>query len=193
MNPMITTRSYMLMEPIALYLELRSLRKSIVRVITPEEDPFGVLLHDSGIVPTTTMIAIVNPETRTVCPNNVVGEIWVASDANVKSFYGSDDIMETARFAATIEGGDQRTVYARTGDLGFLWTVQRSADPMGHTVEEGQCLFVLGPIGETFEVNGLMHFPIDVELTIEKSHPMVTPEGWYVRGRGFCIDCSSMI
>ncbi|RUP51981.1 hypothetical protein BC936DRAFT_143837, partial [Jimgerdemannia flammicorona] len=177
MNPMISTRSYMLMEPVSLYLELRSLRKGIVRPITPEEDPFGVMLHDSGIVPSTTMIAIVNPETRMICPNNVVGEIWVASDANVKSFYGSDDIM--ARFAATIEGGDRRTVYARTGDLGFLWTVQRGGDPMSHGmgIEEGQCLFVLGPIGETFEVNGLMHFPVDVELTIEKCHPMVASEG----------------
>ena len=47
---MITTRSYMCVEPIELYLDLKSLRRGIVKVVNPEDEPFGVLLHDSGMV-----------------------------------------------------------------------------------------------------------------------------------------------
>jgi len=40
-----------------------------------------------------------------------------------------------------------------------------------------QTLFVLGSIGETFEVNGLNHFPIDIEHTIERSHKNIVGGG----------------
>jgi len=49
-NPMITTRSYMCIEPVELYLDLKSLRRGIVKVVDPDDEPFGVLLHDSGMV-----------------------------------------------------------------------------------------------------------------------------------------------
>lgn len=49
-NPMITTRSYMCVEPFELYLDLKSLRRGIIKVVDPEDEPFGVLLHDSGMV-----------------------------------------------------------------------------------------------------------------------------------------------
>jgi hypothetical protein len=49
-NPMISTRSYMCVEPFELYLDLKSLRRGIIKVVNPEDEPFGVLLHDSGMV-----------------------------------------------------------------------------------------------------------------------------------------------
>ncbi|KAI9289485.1 hypothetical protein BC943DRAFT_271616 [Umbelopsis sp. AD052] len=177
MNPMITTRSYMLMEPITLLIDLVSLRRGIVRVLPPEEETLGILLHDSGIVPSTTMIAIVNPETRIVCPANVVGEIWVVSTANVNGFTEEDQKTHEGKFNASIQGGDPRISYARTGDLGFLWPVQRRVGSLNPNVEEGQCLFVLGKLDETFEVNGAMYFPQDVEASIERCHPAIPPGG----------------
>ncbi|CAG8635285.1 44235_t:CDS:10 [Gigaspora margarita] len=172
-NPIITARSYMCIEPVELYLDLKSLRRGIVKIVNPDE-PFAILLHDSGIVPVSTQVAIVHPETRRPCHTNELGEIWVSSDANAKSSYGSSDPLERAKFSATIEGGVDQRLYLRTGDLGFLHTVRRPVRDNGALVEF-QCLFFLGPIAETFEVNGLMHFPVDIELTVERCHSLSYP------------------
>ncbi|KAI7903951.1 uncharacterized protein BX663DRAFT_432535 [Cokeromyces recurvatus] len=178
-NPMITTRSYMLMEPIALFVDPYWLRQGIVRALNPEEEPYGILLSDSGIVPSNTMVAIVNPETRTVCPSNVIGEIWVSSDSNAKTFFGLDEAAHNQRFEATIVGNDPNVKYMRTGDFGFLWNVRRRVDNrmMQPMLEEGQCLYVLGPSSEAVIRNGLLHFPIDIELSIERCHPSIPPGG----------------
>ncbi|KAI8647924.1 hypothetical protein BD408DRAFT_407997 [Parasitella parasitica] len=179
-NPMITTRSYMLMKPIAISIDPYWLRQGIIRTLSPEEEHYGILLNDSGIVPSNTMVAIVNPETLTICPSNVVGEIWVSSDSNATTMFNLDDAAHQQRFEATIAGNDPNIKYMRTGDLGFLWNVRRRVEnrmmqPM--MLEEGQCLYVLGPANETIVRNGLIYFPVDVELSIERCHPTIASGG----------------
>ncbi|KAF9215752.1 hypothetical protein BGZ59_000423 [Podila verticillata] len=49
-NPMITSRSYMNVEPVRLYLSMKSLRRGIVEITTEDEDPHGIWVEDSGIV-----------------------------------------------------------------------------------------------------------------------------------------------
>jgi len=148
----------------------------------------------------------VNPETREICLSREIGEIWVSSDANVQSYQGAarehagrslsnssplsveasngvDKSGEPAspsdvnsRYNVTIAGGDARISYVRTGEIGFLWNYSKESFNGGKPTS---LLFVLGSIGETFEVNGLMHFPKDIETTIEKSHPNIAPNGRY--------------
>lgn len=79
-----------------------------------------------------------------------------------------------SRYNVTIAGGDARISYVRTGEVGFLWNYSKESFNGGKPTS---LLFVLGSIGETFEVNGLMHFPKDIEATIERSHPNVAPNG----------------
>jgi acyl-CoA synthetase (AMP-forming)/AMP-acid ligase II len=81
------------------------------------------------------------------------------------------DPLDQERYSAIIDGGDPRITYLRTGDLGFLYTVQKPVGEGGALVEF-QCLFFLGPIAETFEVNGLIHFPVDIEFTVERCHQL---------------------
>lgn len=176
LNPMITTRSYMSIEPIHLYLNIKSLRQGIIETIDVIHDPFALLLYDSGIVPVSTHIAIVNPETCDLCSVGEYGEIWVASDANMKSFYGSKNKTDLERFHGVLAKSNQNDIYVRTGDLGFLYNVQRPVGPGGLIIEI-QTLFVLGSIGDTFEVNGLLYFPIDIESSVEKSHSNILPGG----------------
>jgi acyl-CoA synthetase (AMP-forming)/AMP-acid ligase II len=176
LNPMIASRSYMCIEPIELWLDIRALRRGLVMPVDPETDPFALLVQDSGMVPVSTQIAIVNPETREHCHEGEYGEIWVDSEACVKSFYGSKDAFDAERFDGRTIDGDPTVQYVRTGDLGFLHNISRPIGPGGAQVDM-QVLFVLGSIGETFEINGLSHFPMDIESSVERCHRNVVTNG----------------
>ncbi|KAG0346865.1 hypothetical protein BG004_000670 [Podila humilis] len=204
-NPMVTTRSYMNIEPVRLHLSLKSLRRGTVQITTEQEDPTGIWVEDSGIPVCGTTVAIVNPETREICLSREIGEIWVSSDSNVQSYHGagrgqggrslsnasplsveasngavakgdpsSSPSDMNSRYNVTIAGGDARISYVRTGEIGFLWNYSKESFNGGKPTS---LLFVLGSIGETFEVNGLMHFPKDIETTMEKAHPNIAPNG----------------
>ncbi|KND87936.1 Uncharacterized protein C56F8.02 [Tolypocladium ophioglossoides CBS 100239] len=161
LNPMVASRSYMCIEPIELWLDTKAIRRGLIVPVDPESDPKALLVQDSGMVPVSTQIAIVNPESRTHCHDGEYGEIWVDSEACVKSFYGSKDAFDAERFDGRTVDGDPGVPYVRTGDLGFLHNV----------------LFVLGSIGETFEINGLSHFPMDIEYSVERSHRNILAGG----------------
>ncbi|KAK9369416.1 hypothetical protein V1509DRAFT_620767 [Lipomyces kononenkoae] len=176
LNPMVTTRSYMCIEPVELKLDVRQLRRGFVVIASPDSGPFILTLQDSGMVPVSTHVAIVHPETRRLCHMSEYGEIWVSSDANGLRFYGSKDPFDAARFNANTMDGDPSLKYMRTGDLGFLKTVTRPVGPGGAMVEI-QVLFVLGAIGDTFEIAGLNHFPMDIEATVERSHRSIYAGG----------------
>ncbi|KJZ70162.1 hypothetical protein HIM_10446 [Hirsutella minnesotensis 3608] len=176
LNPMIASRSYMCIEPIELWLDTKALRRGLVVPVDPDSDPKALLVQDSGMVPVSTQIAIVNPESRMHCYDGEYGEIWVDSEACVKSFYGSKDAFDAERFDGRTVDGDPGVAYVRTGDLGFLHNVSRPIGPGGALVDM-QVLFVLGSIGETFEINGLSHFPMDIELSVERSHRSIVSGG----------------
>ncbi|KUI54419.1 hypothetical protein VP1G_01765 [Cytospora mali] len=176
LNPMVASRSYMCIEPIELWLDTKALRRGLVIPTDPDTDTKALLLQDSGMVPVSTQIAIVNPESRLLCCDGEYGEIWVDSEACVKCFYGSKDIFDAERFDGRTIDGDPSISYVRTGDLGFLHNVSRPIGPGGAQVDM-QVLFVLGSIGETFEINGLSHFPMDIESSVEKSHRNILPGG----------------
>ncbi|KAK9484174.1 hypothetical protein V1527DRAFT_229118 [Lipomyces starkeyi] len=176
LNPMITTRSYMCIEPVELKFDVRELRRGFIVIASPDSGPFTLSVQDSGMVPVSTHVAIVHPETRRLCHMSEYGEIWVSCNANAQGFYGSKDPFDAERFRASTIDGDPCLKYMRTGDLGFLRTVTRPVGPGGSMVEI-QVLFVLGAIGDTFEVAGLNHFPIDIEMTVERSHRSIYPGG----------------
>lgn len=177
LNPMIASRSYMCIEPIELWLDPKALRRGLVVPVDPDADPRALLVQDSGMVPVSTQIAIVNPESRAHCYDGEYGEIWVDSEACIQSFYGSKDVFDAERFDGRTVDGDPGVPYVRTGDLGFLHNVSRPIGPGGALVDM-QVLFVLGSIGETFEINGLSHFPMDIEYSVERSHRNIVPGGW---------------
>ncbi|KKK26909.1 hypothetical protein ARAM_003737 [Aspergillus rambellii] len=186
LNPMVVTRSYMCIEPIELWLELRSLRRGMICPVDPDSDPTALHVQDSGMVPVNTQIAIVNPETCALSQVGEYGEIWVQSDACATSFYGSRQEFDMERFNGRIVDGDPNVAFVRTGDLGFLHTVTRPIGPAGQPVEM-QVLFVLGGIGETFEVNGLNHFPMDIENSVERCHRNIVTGGCAVFQAGGLI------
>ena len=102
-----------------------------------------------------TRAVIVDPETRRPCADGRVGEIWLASPSVARGYWRRPE--ETAHtFGATLADGDGP--FLRTGDLGALC--------------DGE-LFVTGRLKDLLIVRGLKHYPQDLELTAEASHPAI--------------------
>src|SRR5690242_17781266 len=173
---MVASRSYMCIEPIELHLDMNALRRGLVMPVDPDTEPHALMIQDSGMVPVSTQISIVNPETNQLCLVGEYGEIWVQSEANAHSFYGSKERLDAERFNGRTLDGDPNVRYVRTGDLGFLHNVTRPIGPGGEPVDM-QVLFVLGSIGDTFDVNGLNHFSMDIESSVERCHRNIVPQG----------------
>lgn len=99
-------------------------------------------------------VVIVDPETLMPCPPDRVGEIWVSGPCIAQGYWQRpQETADTfqARLADSGEGP-----FLRTGDLGFL--------------QDGE-LYVTGRLKDLIIIHGRNHYPQDIELTVERSHP----------------------
>jgi acyl-CoA synthetase (AMP-forming)/AMP-acid ligase II len=116
-------------------------------------------LVSCGPVSFGTEVVIANPETGRECTAGEVGEIWVASPSVARGYWRR--VGETEHtFGACLTDG--RGPFLRTGDLGL--------------VSDGE-LIVTGRLKELLIVRGLKHYPQDIELTAERSHPAIRAGG----------------
>jgi acyl-CoA synthetase (AMP-forming)/AMP-acid ligase II len=99
-------------------------------------------------------IVIVEPESLTRCPDGQVGEIWV-SGLSVGQGYWNRPVETDRTFKAYLADTGEGW-FLRTGDLGFL---------------KDDELFVTGRLKDVMIIRGHNHYPGDIELTVEKSHP----------------------
>ncbi|HYX23108.1 MAG TPA: AMP-binding protein, partial [Thermoanaerobaculia bacterium] len=112
-------------------------------------------------------VRIVDPEAGRECPAGRVGEIWVAGPSVAGGYWNRPEETERT-FRARLAGVDGR-LFLRTGDLGFL---------------QGGELFVTGRLKDLIIVRGRNHYPQDVELTAQRSHPALRPRG----GAAFSVE-----
>ncbi|NDJ19430.1 fatty acyl-AMP ligase [Myxacorys almedinensis] len=103
-------------------------------------------------------VLIVNPDTLQPCSDRQVGEIWV-SGASVAQGYWNRAEQTQEVFHARLAEADAGN-FLRTGDLGFL--------------HDGE-LFITGRIKDLMIIRGQNHYPQDIEMTVEKSHPALRP------------------
>ncbi len=101
-------------------------------------------------------VAIVDPETLAEREDGEVGEVWVSGPSVAAGYWNRPDATESTFRARLARAGEQR--FLRTGDLGFL--------------ADGQ-LFVTGRLKDLLIVRGQNHYPQDLELTAQESHPAV--------------------
>jgi long chain fatty acid CoA FadD26 len=109
--------------------------------------------HVSYGGPCSSMVRIVDPETRMEKPAGKVGEIWVHGKNVAKGYWRKPDLTAET-FAAELinpSPGSPRGPWLRTGDLGV--------------VSEGE-LFIVGRIKDMIIVDGRNHYPEDIEATI---------------------------
>lgn len=116
-------------------------------------------------------VAIANPETRTVCPEKEIGEIWVKGESVAKGYWNQAELSKETFDAWLLNEGDRQGPYFRTGDLGFL----RSGE-----------LFVTGRIKDLMIIRGQNHYPQDIELTVEACHPALRASA----GAAFTIEAN---
>jgi acyl-CoA synthetase (AMP-forming)/AMP-acid ligase II len=117
-------------------------------------------------------IVIVDPESLTMCPPERVGEIWVSGPNVAGGYWNQAPATERTFQARTADTGEGP--FLRTGDLGFL----KVEDPRHGVADPRQGkgeLFVTGRLKDLIIVDGLNHYPQDIELTVEQSHPALRP------------------
>jgi acyl-CoA synthetase (AMP-forming)/AMP-acid ligase II len=105
-------------------------------------------------------LAIVDPQTLRRLPPDTVGELWIEGP-HVARAYWDNPAASAASLHARIDGEDGE--WLRSGDLGFL-------DAKGQ-------LFITGRIKDLIIIRGANHYPQDIELTVQRAHPALTPNG----------------
>ncbi|MBD2385058.1 AMP-binding protein [Cylindrospermum sp. FACHB-282] len=103
-------------------------------------------------------VRIVNPETLIGCLDCQVGEIWVAGPHVAQGYWHQPE--QTAQTFNAYIADTKEGPFLRTGDLGFL--------------QNGE-LLITGRIKDVIIIRGRNHYPQDIELTVEKSHPALKP------------------
>lgn len=139
--------------PVVQYVGESALAQNRVkRELVPNEA--GTVLVSSGHSWLDQTVIIADPKTNTACPEDRVGEIWIAGPSVAKGYWNRPEESAQIFRAFLADSGDGP--YLRTGDLGFL--------------EDGE-LFVTGRLKDLIIIDGLNRYPQDIELTVEKSHP----------------------
>ncbi|NTW01952.1 MAG: fatty acyl-AMP ligase [Oscillochloris sp.] len=139
--------------PTRCVVQAKDLEAHTVHLVTPDT-PGAVTLVSCGSIRASQQIVVVNPDTRTRCAADEIGEIWMAGPS-VAQGYWERPVESRETFQARIVESDDGP-FLRTGDLGFL-----------HNGE----LFVTGRLKDLIIIDGRNHYPQDIEITIEQCHP----------------------
>ena len=99
-------------------------------------------------------VIIVDPKKMTKCNEDEVGEIWVSGSTVTPGYFNKPKANKETFQAYTKD--TKEGPYLRTGDLGFI---------------QGDQLFITGRYKDLIIIRGQNHYPQDIELTVERSHP----------------------
>jgi len=158
-----------------LYVDGKSLRHDRIALVE-KGSPHSVPLLDSGKILPGVRIVIANPDTKGQCADSHLGEIWVASNHNATGYFSlfSDEAtLHTDHFNSRLRTGDTKSVFARTGYLGFLRSVNQAG-------EMHDALFVVGSLDEALWLRGMRYHPCDIESTVCKSHPKICESAVFI-------------
>jgi len=112
-------------------------------------------------------VGIVDPETCTVRPDGLVGEVWVKGPSVAQGYWNRHDATVHTFEAVIAESGDGP--FLRTGDLGVM---------------KGGELFVVGRLKDLIIIRGRNHYPHDIETTVQAVHPSLRAGG----GAAFSVE-----
>ncbi|CAK8673806.1 unnamed protein product [Clavelina lepadiformis] len=152
-------------DPTTVYVDMRSLRNDRVALVE-KGSPQSLCLMETGKILPGTKVVIADPDTLGQCSDSRLGEVWVSSSHTAHGYYavygGGANANYEEHFKGQLRTGDTRTVYARTGFLGFL----RRTDLTSATGERHDALYIVGSLEETLELRGMRYHPIDIENSV---------------------------
>jgi fatty-acyl-CoA synthase len=141
-------------EPIVRYFDREELARDRA-VRTTDEDPSAMPHVSCGQVARSLAAVIVDPDATEELSDGRVGEIWLQGNNICRGYWGRPDESRHT-FGARLQSrpGD----WLRTGDLGVYL--------------DGE-LYVVGRIADLITVDGVHHYPQDIEATTAAASPMV--------------------
>ena len=120
----------------------------------PEGTPGGIQLVGCGRVALGQPMAIVDPQSAALCPEDIVGEIRVHGPGVAQGYWRKP--AESAETFGGVAASSGPEPFLRTGDLGFI---------------HGGELYITGRLKEMIIIRGLNHYPQDIETTLERCDP----------------------
>ncbi|WP_445174313.1 AMP-binding protein [Microcoleus sp.] len=139
--------------PVIRFVQEQALKQNLIVTTTNEDEDARAIVGVGHSTPNH-KIVIVRPVSLTLCLDGEIGEIWVAGRSVAGGYWRKpEETQQTfnAQLQDTKEGP-----FLRSGDLGFLL--------------DGE-LFITGRIKDMIIIRGQNHYPQDIELTVENSHP----------------------
>ncbi|WP_353931428.1 AMP-binding protein [Okeanomitos corallinicola TIOX110] len=138
--------------------------KQVIESTSDQEHQTLVSCGKPGI---DTKIVIANPESFTKCASQEIGEIWISGSTVTQGYWQRAEATKET-FKAYLQDTKEGP-FLRTGDLGFI--------------KDGE-LFIAGRLKDLIIIRGSNHYPQDIELTVEESHPALRPSC----GAAFSVD-----
>ena len=136
-------------EPIVRAFDKDKLTQYVVEPVSPDSERASLLVGAGQVIPPEEVI-IVDPDKRTIRPENEIGEIWINSPSSGTGYWEKPD--ESAEVFKSKLAEDNGKEYVRSGDLGFF--------------HKGE-LFVTGRLKDIIIVRGVNRYPQDIESTVE--------------------------
>ncbi len=152
-------------QPVYCAIDAQGLERQQV-VIVAETEPNAKHFVSVGSAWLDTKIAIIDPETDIESPPDRIGEIWVSGGSVAKGYWQQPDATKST-FQAQLVGSQEN--WLRTGDLGFICDRQ---------------LFITGRLKDLLILWGRNHYPQDIEMTVQNSHPALRIDA----GAAFAIE-----
>lgn len=115
-------------------------------------DPLSKLIKCGSTTWQDQRVLIVDPQTFRPCSPGQLGEIWVAGSHIAKGYWENPQATQQT-FQAVLHTGEGP--FLRTGDLGFLIDDE---------------IIIAGRYKDLIIIEGINHYPQDVEYTVEQSH-----------------------
>ena len=106
----------------------------------------------------TTDVKIVKPESLVVCEDSEIGEVWIKDPGVAQGYWLNEQATQDTFHAYTSTGLGP---YLRSGDLGFM--------------RDGE-LFITGRLKDLIIIDGVNHYPQDIEWTVIQGHAALRPE-----------------
>ena len=105
-------------------------------------------------------VRIIDPLKQSSCDPGEIGEIWISGPCVARGYWNKPRETKEIFGAYTSDTGEGP--FLRTGDLGFL--------------KNGE-LFITGRYKDLVIIRGKKHYPSDIEMSAQSSHPHIQPGG----------------